>query len=21
GYPWYTGNILFAFAVTGQVLR
>lgn len=20
-YPWYTGNILFAFAVTGQVLR
>ncbi|HBX9239905.1 TPA: type-F conjugative transfer system pilin acetylase TraX, partial [Klebsiella pneumoniae] len=18
GYPWYTGNILFAFAVTGQ---
>ncbi|MBK0167089.1 type-F conjugative transfer system pilin acetylase TraX [Klebsiella sp. S69] len=21
GYPWYTGNILFAFAVTGQALR
>ncbi|WP_227636347.1 type-F conjugative transfer system pilin acetylase TraX [Klebsiella michiganensis] len=21
GYPWYTGNILFAFAVTGQMLR
>ncbi|ALK16153.1 MULTISPECIES: type-F conjugative transfer system pilin acetylase TraX [Enterobacteriaceae] len=21
GYPWYSGNILFAFAVTGQVLR
>ncbi|MDV1909000.1 type-F conjugative transfer system pilin acetylase TraX [Klebsiella pasteurii] len=21
GYPWYAGNILFAFAVTGQVLR
>lgn len=21
GYPWYTGNILFAFAVTGQLLR
>ncbi|HGN8993502.1 TPA: type-F conjugative transfer system pilin acetylase TraX [Klebsiella michiganensis] len=20
GYPWYTGNILFAFAVTGQLL-
>jgi len=20
GYPWYTGNILFAFAVTGQTL-
>ncbi|MCS3434247.1 type-F conjugative transfer system pilin acetylase TraX [Klebsiella sp. BIGb0407] len=21
GYPWYEGNILFAFAVTGQALR
>lgn len=21
GYPWYAGNILFAFAVTGQALR
>ena len=21
GYPWYTGNILFVFAVTGQALR
>lgn len=21
GYPWYSGNILFAFAVTGQALR
>lgn len=21
GYPWYTGNILCAFAVTGQLLR
>lgn len=21
GYPWYMGNILFAFAVTGQALR
>jgi hypothetical protein len=21
GYPWYMGNILFSFAVTGQALR